>query len=139
MKCKKRLKLLRGVSQSNYRQNEEKSDPEISIRLKASEEKYRTFFENSMDAILITSQDGLIYSANKAACKMLDWDEKEIIRLGRNGIVEHTPQLDKALKIRKETGRFFGEITFIKKDGTRIPVRNFFIMYSPPMERNLLQ
>jgi PAS domain S-box-containing protein len=99
-----------------------KTDPDISSLLNASEEKYRTFFENSMDAILITSQDGKIYSANKAACNMLDWSESDIISLGRNGIVVQSTQLDDALTERKKTGKFFGEIWFIKRDGTRFPV-----------------
>jgi PAS domain S-box-containing protein len=94
-------------------------DPAILLRLKASEEKYRTFFENSIDAILITSQDGRIFSANRAACKMLGWDEKDIIRLGRKGIVAQSPQLDEALAQRNTTGKYFGEAVFIRKDGTR--------------------
>jgi PAS domain S-box-containing protein len=97
-------------------------DPEISIRLKASEEKYRTFFENSMDAILITAPDGEIHFANKAACYMLGWEEAEIIRLGRDGIVDQTSQLDNAILERKTTGRFIGEIVFKRKDGTKFPV-----------------
>lgn len=99
-----------------------KLEPDISFRLRASEEKYRTFFENSMDAILITSQDGRIFFANKAACEMLGREEKDIVRLGRKGIVDQTPQLEEALAIRRKTGRYFGEIVFIKKDGTRFPV-----------------
>ena len=90
--------------------------------LEASEKKYRTFFENSLDAILITSQDGAIHSANPAACKMLGWDENEICGLGREGLVEQTTQLTLALRRRKESGKFFGELTLIKKDGTRFPV-----------------
>jgi len=90
--------------------------------LEASEKRYRTFFENSLDAILITSQDGAIYSANPAACKMLGWDENEICSLGRERLVEQTPQLTLALRRRKESGKFFGELTLIKKDGTRFPV-----------------
>jgi PAS domain S-box-containing protein len=99
-----------------------KTDPDISSLLKGSDETYRTFFENSMDAILITSQDGRIYSANKAACKMLGWEEKDIVRMGRDGIVDQNVQLEDALIERKKTGKFFGEIWFVKKGGTRFPV-----------------
>lgn len=97
-----------------------KTDPCISLL--SNEEKCRTFFENSIDAILITSPDGSIHSANKAACTMLGWDEKDLIRMGRNGIVVPTPQLEDALWLRKKTGSFFGELWFIKKDRTRFPV-----------------
>jgi PAS domain S-box-containing protein len=77
-----------------------------------------TFFDNSLDAMMIGSQVGQIYSANPAACRMLGFSEKEICKLGRKGIVEQTPQLIEAVRIRKESGNFFGEVTFIKKDGT---------------------
>lgn len=92
------------------------------INLNANEMKFRTFYENCIDAIMITSQDGRVYSANPAACIMLGMDEMEICRSGRNGIVEDNYELANALKRRKLTGRFFGELIFIKKDGTRFPV-----------------
>ena len=76
------------------------------------------FFDNSLDAMMIGSQDGQIFTANPAACSMLGFSKKEICELGRKGIVEQTPQLIEALRKRKESGNFFGELTFIKKDGT---------------------
>lgn len=96
-------------------------EPDNNI-FKSIEKSYKTFFENCLDAIFISSQDGSIYAANKAACKMLGWTEAEITRLGRDGIVEKTSELSGALSERKTTGKFFGELIFIKKDGTRFPV-----------------
>ena len=81
-----------------------------------------TFFENTLDAMLIGSQDGKVYAANPAACSMLGMEEKEICRLGRNGIVEITPQLIEGVRNREESGSFFGELKCIMKDGTRFPV-----------------
>jgi PAS domain S-box-containing protein len=80
-----------------------------------------TFFDNSLDAMMIGSQDGQIFTANPAACRMLGFSEKEICKLGRKGIVEQTPQLVEAIRKRKESGSFFGELIFIKKDGTHFP------------------
>ena len=82
----------------------------------------RKFFEKSLDAMMIGSQDGQIYAANSAACKMLGRSEKEICRLGRKGIVEQNKQLTDAVRKRRKSGSFFGELTFIKKDGTSFPV-----------------
>jgi PAS domain S-box-containing protein len=53
---------------------------------------------------------------------MLGWSKKEICRLGRQGIVEQNPNLTEAVRNRRESGNFFGELTFIKKDGTAFPV-----------------
>ena len=65
------------------------------------------FFEKSFDAMMIGSQDSRIYAANTAACKMLGWSEKEICRLGRNGIVEQNRQLTEAVRKRGKSGNFF--------------------------------
>ena len=90
--------------------------------LKESEEKYRLLYENSMDAILYTSPDGSIQAANPAACAMFQRTEEEIIKNGRAGVIDATdPRLSAALEERARTGRFEGELTFLRKDGTRFP------------------
>jgi len=90
--------------------------------LAESEEKYRLLYENSMDAILLTSPDGSVQSANPAACAMFQRTEDEIIRGGRGGVVDLSdPSLPAAITERERTGRFKGELTFIRKDGTRFP------------------
>ena len=87
-----------------------------------SEIKYRAFFENSMDAILLTSPDGKIQSANQAACSMFGYSEDELIKLGRSGVVDTSdPRLSVLLAERKLKGKAQGEITLICKDGTLFP------------------
>jgi PAS domain S-box-containing protein len=82
-----------------------------------SEEKYKAIFENSLDAILLTGADGAIYSANEAACKMFELSEKELCIRGRAGVVDITdPRLKIALKERKKSGKFFGELTLLRKN-----------------------
>jgi PAS domain S-box-containing protein len=118
-----------------------KTEPEIkgqkmksSLNKKSIEnipEINSSFFENSLDAMMIGSQDGLIYAANPAACRMLGFSEKEICRLGRNGIVEQNPQLNEAVRKRKKSGSFFGELTFIRKDGTKFPVEISSTVFKP--------
>lgn len=74
--------------------------------------------DNSLDAILITSPDGQIHAANPAACRMFGRTEQELIQVGRNGVVDLTdPRLPLALKERELTGRFSGELNFLRKDG----------------------
>jgi hypothetical protein len=88
-----------------------------------SEIKYRAFFENSMDAILLTSPDGKTVSANQAACNLFGYSEDELIRLGKFGVEDKTdPRLSVLLAERELKGKAQGEITFIRKDGTRFPV-----------------
>lgn len=88
--------------------------------LKESEEKYRSIYENSSVAILLTSPDGKILSANNFACKLFQRTEEDICRLGRDGIVDLSDKrLSLILEERKTTGRTKGVLTFIKKDGVR--------------------
>jgi len=90
--------------------------------LHESEIKYRAFFENSMDAILLTSPDGKIHSANQAACSMFEYTEDELIKLGRSAVEDFTdPRLSVLLAERQLKGKAQGEVTFIRKDGTRFP------------------
>ena len=87
--------------------------------MKDSEEKYRTIFENSSVAILLTIPDGKILSANHYACILFDRTEEDICRLGRNELVDLSdPRLSGLLEERKKNGRARGELNFLRKDGT---------------------
>lgn len=93
------------------------------ILLRESEERFRLLYENSMDAVLLTLPDGRILKANPVACNIFGRTEKEIIQLGRSGIVDVSdPRLEKALKIRSSTGKFSGELTGLRRDGTPFPI-----------------
>ena len=88
--------------------------------LRESEARYRSLFENSFEAILLTSPDGRIFAANPEACRLLGWKEEELVRIGRKGIVDVTDaRLALALRERELTGRAKGKMTFRRKDGTR--------------------
>jgi two-component system, cell cycle sensor histidine kinase and response regulator CckA len=89
---------------------------------RAGEEKYRSLLENSMDAIFLTAPDGGILQANPAACQMFGFTEEELRQRGRDAIVDSTdPRLAEALKRRAESGKFGGELTFVRRDGSKFP------------------
>jgi len=101
---------------------------ELSLRkktedkLRESEERYRLLFETSIDAFLLTAPDGSIHAANPAACRMFGWTEAEIKKIGRSGLVDRAASsLPDALKERASKGYFRGELTFVRKDGTKFP------------------
>jgi PAS domain S-box-containing protein len=96
---------------------------ELNEALIISEERYRLVLENSMDAILLTSPDGKIISANNAACNMFRGTEEEICCEGRSGLVDNDdPRLKVLLEERDRTGKAKGELTMIRKDGSKFPV-----------------
>ncbi|MDD8018212.1 MAG: PAS domain S-box protein [Bacteroidota bacterium] len=96
---------------------------QIQETLAESEEKYRTFIENSLDAILLTAPDGNIFSVNPAACKMFGRTEAELCSMGRESLVDsNDPRLNVLLAERAKTGKAFGELTMFKKNGVPFPV-----------------
>ncbi len=105
------------VIQCNIRDITERKKAEMAQL--ANEIKYRSLFENSMDAILLTSPGGKIFTANQEACRMFGYSKDEFIKLGRAGVVDITdPQLSGLLSERALNGKVYGELIFIRKDGT---------------------
>ena len=96
---------------------------EMEAALRESEGRYSSVFMNSLDAILLTAPDGPILAANPEACRIFGRSEKELIQLGREGVVDPSDhRLAAALDERRRTGKFRGELTLVRKDGTRFPV-----------------
>jgi PAS domain S-box-containing protein len=90
--------------------------------LRESEERYRSLVTSSIDAVLLTAPDGRILGANEAACRMFGRSEQELIQVGRSGVLDGSdPRLAPAFEERARTGRFRGELTLMRKDGTRFP------------------
>lgn len=99
---------------------EHENNIKMNKELLESEERYRLIFENSLDGIMLTSPDGSIYAANKAACEMFQRSEKEICSLGREKLVDLTdPNLHRLLEERDKYGSAKGEVYMIRKDGTK--------------------
>lgn len=81
---------------------------------------YYQLFEHNINAVLLSCPDGTIHAANPAACKLFGRTEDDIKKIGRNGLVDLTdPRLKDAIKEREQIGKFNGELTFIRKDGTK--------------------
>ncbi len=95
----------------------------IEKSLRESERRYRALFDNSMDAVLLTAPDGTIAMANVAATAMLGYTEEELRELGQHALLDRgDPRVADAIKERRRTGRFRGELRMIRRDGTRFPV-----------------
>lgn len=85
-----------------------------------SEERYRLILDNSLDAIFLTSPDGKVYSANKAACEMFGMSEEEICKNSRDTLADpEDPNLSEFLEIRKQKGKVRCVLTYIRKDKSR--------------------
>lgn len=93
------------------------------VALRESEERYRSLFEHSHDAIFLTMSDGSILDANRAACEMLGRPVEDLRNIGRDGVVDTSdPRLQGALEERGRTGMVNSELTMIRASGERFPV-----------------
>jgi PAS domain S-box-containing protein len=99
--------------------------------LMESEERYRLVLENSLDAILLTSPDGTIFTANHAACDMFQRTEEDLCSVGRDAILDmKDPRLTGLLEERSLKGKARGELNMIRKDGTSFPAELSSSMYT---------
>ena len=88
--------------------------------LRESEDRFRSLFENSLDAVLLTGTDGTIFHANPAACEMFACSEEELCAAGRQDVVDLSDhRFVPGLERRARDGKVMGELTFLRKDGSR--------------------
>ena len=99
--------------------------------VRASEARYRTLFEHTLDGIQLTAPDGQILDSNPAACRMLQRTREEITAAGRGGILDTAdPRLAVLLEQRRVHGHARGEVTFVRKDGTRFPAEVSSVVFT---------
>lgn len=89
---------------------------------KETESQYQALFENSIDAILLTEQNGRILAANAGASELFGMTELEICERERDAIFDsEDPRLAKLVEKRALEGKVRGELTFKRKDGRKFP------------------
>lgn len=82
-------------------------------------DRFRALFDNSPDAILLTSPDGKILEANDAACEMFGRTLEELRELGRGAVVDaDDPRLPELIRMRAERGFASGTLRMRRADGT---------------------
>ena len=90
--------------------------------LRASEEKYRTYINNSPTGVFVADSNGRFVEVNAAACRLLGYSEAELTRMGISDIVA-AEDLQSAMAMHHEltqtTSAVRGEFCFIRKDGSR--------------------
>lgn len=95
---------------------------QVKEALVESETRYRSLFENSIDAVLLASADGSVLDVNPAACSILNMTKGEILAAQKEDIIDMTdPRASAFFEERARTGRARGEITCVRKGGARFP------------------
>jgi PAS domain S-box-containing protein len=94
---------------------------ESSAALRESEERYRTFFEQSKDVIFLTGRDGAIIDVNQATIDLFGYTRKEMTEMRVQKIYDNPADHIRFQQLIESAGavRDF-ESTLRKKDGTPI-------------------
>ncbi|MDK2893060.1 PAS domain S-box protein [Methanohalophilus sp.] len=93
-------------------------------KIRKSEDKFRTIFSSTNDAIFVHDFDGNLIEVNRAACEKLGYSREEMLTM--NTIDLNTrlsmQEIPKRIKYVKEKGHAIFEATYKNKAGTPIPV-----------------
>jgi PAS domain S-box-containing protein len=85
--------------------------------LMMSEESYRSLFESSIDAVLLTTIDGRIISANSSACRMLGLAQEQVQSMGSEGWAVNNEAWAQLHRELAKKGSAKGELTFKREGG----------------------
>ncbi|MFC1855577.1 PAS domain S-box protein [Thermodesulfobacteriota bacterium] len=100
-----------------------RKESEAAVRL--SDEKYKTLFNNSSDAIfIIATSDSKVLEVNDVACERLGYTKEELLTMTPKDFNSETSASYVKEKIKKilEYGQLTFEATHVTKDGRTIPV-----------------
>jgi len=91
-------------------------------KLQQSEKRYRTLFDESRDAIYITSRDGRFLDVNPGLLELFEYSKKEMIdKINVEEIYAHPADRKKFLKEIETKGAVRDyEVRFCKKNGTEM-------------------
>ncbi len=97
------------------------SRKEMEAALKFSEERYHSIFEESTDAIWITSEDGMFIDFNPATLELFGYTKEELRHVNVGNLYYNPYDRERAQKHLKEKGILRDyEIMLTKKNGAKI-------------------
>ncbi len=101
-------------------------------QLRESEARYRSLFENTRDAIYITTRDGIIIDANQATEDFFGYSREEIIGMDVVRLYERPEDRETFREIIESRGAVQDyEVRLVKKNGDRM-----FCLYSFSVRKN---
>ena len=94
------------------------------LAIETLESKFKSLFDNSIDGVILTSENGSIISANPSVCQMLGYVEEELTTLNSTDLLDMAAtSVTTMMQIRNEdNGAFIGELLMKHKQGHFVPV-----------------
>ncbi|MFM8336475.1 MAG: PAS domain S-box protein, partial [Opitutaceae bacterium] len=91
--------------------------------LAESQERFASFFDHAVDAMIVSSDQGIILEVNAATCRLLGRTREELIGRGRDAIIDFSdPRAVEAVTRRTRDGLFHGELFSRRANGERFEV-----------------
>lgn len=126
-----------GLIITGFRKMIEKLDNSINM-IKKSEEEFRSFFENSMDANLLISEEGNFHKVNNAALDIFGYTADEFFLLNFTELIKENSEKIKILnQIKEENFIKYYETSMIKKGGQKLDVYLTVFPQSPGSTKTL--
>lgn len=93
-------------------------------RLQHSEERFRTLFHHSSDAIFIYDMDGAFTEVNETACERYGYDRDELLEMAPQQLRApgHAEGVPEKIDQIREAGRVMFESAHITREGEIVPV-----------------
>lgn len=94
------------------------------VRLAEKEAQYRSIFEATRDALIITHPDGHIVEANPAACEMYGYAYNELVNRSLADVIrpEYGALFSEMFERVRQGGQFSVQVTDERKDGSPLHV-----------------
>jgi PAS domain S-box-containing protein len=92
--------------------------------LRESEERYRSLFDSTNDAIFIHDMGRRFLEVNKVLCELLGYSREELLQMTPADISspEYASQVVPRLAELRQVGHAFFESAYVRRDGTIIPI-----------------
>ena len=88
------------------------------LALQTMESRFKSLFDNSIDGVILSLEDGEIISANPSICKLLGYTIPQFTELNMNDLFDiASPSISEMISERSLTGRFIGEVIIRNKYG----------------------
>lgn len=99
---------------------------------------YKSIYDHILNAVLLTASNGRILFANTAARSLFGMTEKEFCEVGSVGIIDDEDSSFTALlDERAQKGHAKGELTLVRKDGSKFPAEvSFSVFEASKMEQH---
>ncbi len=93
-------------------------------KIRASEQKFHTFFDNANDAIIIFEPGGVLLEANTVACDSLGYSHAEILNMTTSKLIapNFSQDLPERLEAITRSGKQIFESAYLHRNGSIIPM-----------------